>query len=38
MYDPEVLNSSRGPAKTSKGRQVPGMKGLLKTMGMKATC
>ena len=37
MYDPEFLNSSRGHAKTSKGKQAPGMKGPLKTMGMKAT-
>ena len=37
LYDPEFLNSSRGPAKTSKGRQAPGTKGLLKTMGTKAT-
>ena len=37
MYDSKFLNSSRGPAKTSKGRQAPGMKGPLKTMGTKAT-
>ena len=37
MYNPEFLNSSRGPAKTSKGRQAPIMKGLSKTMGKKAT-
>ena len=38
MYDPEFLNTSWGPAKTSKGRQDPRMKGLSKTMGMKVTC
>ena len=38
MYDPEFLNTSQGPAKTSKGRQAPGMKGLSKTTGMKVTC
>ena len=27
MYDPEFLNTSQGPAKTSKGRQAPGVKG-----------
>ena len=37
MYNPEFKNSSRGPAKTSKGRQAPRTKGPLKTMGMKAT-
>ena len=37
MYDPEFLNSSRGPGKTSKGRQAPRMKGPSKTMGVKAT-
>ena len=36
MYNPEFLNSSWGSAKTSNGRQAPGMKGPLKTMGMKA--
>ena len=38
MYDLEFLNTSRGPAKTSKGRQAPRMKGPSKTMGTKATC
>ena len=38
MYDPEFSNTSQGPAKTSKGRQAPGMKGPSKTTGMKATC
>ena len=38
MYDPEFLNSSRAPVKTSKGRQVPGTKGLSKTMGTKVAC
>ena len=37
MYDPESLNTSRGPAKTSKSRQAPGMKGPSKTIGMKVT-
>ena len=37
MYNPEFLNTSQGPAKTSKGRQAPGTKGLSKTMGMKVT-
>ena len=37
MYDPEFSNTSWGPAKTSKGRQAPGTKGLSKTMGMKVT-
>ena len=37
MYDPKFLNSSRGPAKTSKSRQAPRMKGPSKTMGMNAT-
>ena len=37
MYDPEFLNSSRRPAKISKGRQAPGTKGPSKTMGTKAT-
>ena len=36
MYDPEFLNTS-GPAKTSKGRQAPRVKGPSKTMGMKVT-
>ena len=35
MYNPKFLDSSRGPVKTSKGRQAPGMKGLSKTMGTK---
>ena len=35
IYDPEFLNASWGPAKTSKGRQAPGAKGLSKTMGTK---
>ena len=37
MYDPEFLNTSQGPARTSKGRQAPGAKGPSKTMGMKVT-
>ena len=37
MYDPEFLNTSRGLAKTNKGRQAPRMKGPSKTMGMKVT-
>ena len=37
MYDPEFLNTFQGPAKTSKSRQAPRMKGLSKTMGMKVT-
>ena len=37
MYDPEFLNTSRGPARTSKSRQAPGAKGQSKTMGMKVT-
>ena len=37
MYDPKILNSSRGPSKTSKGKQAPGMKGPSKAMGTKAT-
>ena len=37
MYDPEFLNTSREPAKTSKGRQAHGTKGPSKTMGMKVT-
>ena len=37
MYYPEFLNTSWGPAKTSKGRQAPGTKGPYKTMGMKVT-
>ena len=37
MYDPEFLKTSQGPAKTSKGRQAPGMKGLSKTTGTKVT-
>ena len=37
MYDPEFLNTSWGPAKTSKGRQAPGMKGPSKTTGTKVT-
>ena len=37
MYDPEFLNASRQPAKTSKGRQAPRVKGPSKTMGMKVT-
>ena len=32
MDDPEFLNTSQGPAKTSKGRQAPGTKGPSKTM------
>ena len=35
MYDPEFLNSSRGPAKTSKGKQALRTKGPSKTMGTK---
>ena len=38
MYNPEFLNTSQGPAKTSKGRQAPRMKGPSKTMGIKVTC
>ena len=38
MYDPEFLNTSWGPAKTSKERQAPGMKGPSNTMGTKVTC
>ena len=38
IYDPEFLNASWGSAKTSKGRQAPGVKGPSKTMGMKVTC
>ena len=38
MYDPELLNTSQGIAKTSKGRQAPRMKSLSKTVGMKAIC
>ena len=37
MYDPGFLNTSWGPAKTSKGRQTPRAKGPPKTMRMKAT-
>ena len=37
MYDPKFLNTSQGPAKTSKGRQAPGVKGLSKTTGTKVT-
>ena len=37
MCDLEFLNTSQGPAKTSKGRQAPRTKGLSKTMGMKVT-
>ena len=37
MYDPKFLNTSQGPANTSKGRQAPRVKGRSKTMGMKAT-
>ena len=37
MYDPEFLNASQGPAKTSKGRQAPRVKGPSKTIGMKVT-
>ena len=37
MYDPEFLNTSQGPAKTSKGRQAPRMKGPSKTTGRKMT-
>ena len=37
MYDPKFLNASWGPAKTSKDRQAPGVKGPSKTMGMKVT-
>ena len=33
MYDPEFLNASWGPAKTSKGRQAPGVKGPSKING-----
>ena len=38
MYDPEFLNTSWGPAKTSKDRQAPRMKGPFKTKGTKVTC
>ena len=37
LYDPEFLNTSWGPARTSKGRQAPRVKGPSKTMGMKVT-
>ena len=37
MYNPEFLNTSQGPARTSKGKQAPGVKGPSKTTGMKAT-
>ena len=37
MYNPEFLNTSRGPAKTSKVKQAPRMKGPSKTTGMKVT-
>ena len=37
MFDPEFLNTSQGPAKTSKSWQAPGAKGQSKTMGAKAT-
>ena len=37
MYYPEFLNTSWGPAKTSKGRQAPRIKGPSKTMRMKVT-
>ena len=37
MYDPKFLYASQGLAKTSKGRQAPGVKGQSKSMGMKAT-
>ena len=37
MHDPEFLNTSQGPARTSKGRQTPGTKGPSKTTGMKVT-
>ena len=37
MYDPEFLNTSWGPAKTSKGRQDLRVKGPSKTMGTKVT-
>ena len=38
MYDPEFLNASQGPVKTSKGRQAPRVKDMSKTMGMKVIC
>ena len=38
MYNPKFLNSSRGPVKTSKGRQAPRTKGPSNTMGMKVAC
>ena len=37
MYNPEFLNTSWRPVKTSKGRQAPGVQGPSKTMGMKVT-
>ena len=35
MYDPKFLNTSQGPAKTSKGRQAPGVKGLPRQQGQR---
>ena len=37
MFDPEFLNTSSGPAKTSKSQQAPGAKGQSKSMGMTVT-
>ena len=37
MFDPKFLNTSQGPAKTSKSQQAPGVKGQPKTMEMKVT-
>ena len=37
MYDPEFLNSGRGPTKTSQGQQAPKVKGQPKSTGTKAT-
>ena len=37
MYNPEFLNSSQGPAKTSQGWQAPEAKGQPKLIGVKAT-
>ena len=37
MFDPEFLNTSWGPAKTSKSQQASGVKGQSKLMGTKVT-
>ena len=37
IYDPKFLNTSQGPAKTSKGRQASGTKDPSMIVGMKVT-